>query len=298
MKKAFTLIELLVVIAILGTLVGSMFYIFGSTESARSVECMANMGNLAKAVLNAQMDKSNNPDRRFPLAGSVEGMEIRIHTKQNSRNRYMEFPGWISWNSRGAYKNNPSSHVSNQGWFLSTYNQDEEARNYCLTNGTLYSYVKNYSTYLCPGHLKKMPESQRPTWSYVMNGYFGYDKSKGAGTTATDVSPARKEITSPSERLLFAELQWEEYVDYKPNFNSGSGIENDCTLQYADNEIIGFNHKDGNDIVAHVAFADGRVDKIRLPEGGLSEGELKRLTEYLCTAQAYEIKGAGVSKVK
>lgn len=54
MKKGFTLVEILVVIGIIGLIMASLIYFFGSTESARSAECLVNMKNLANAVQDAR----------------------------------------------------------------------------------------------------------------------------------------------------------------------------------------------------------------------------------------------------
>lgn len=299
MKKGFTLVEILVVIGIIGLIMASLIYFFGSTESARSAECLVNMKNLANAVQDARA--STGSVMRYPLAGSQEGRK----TNYGERDSFVEYPGWISWNSQGAYRTKPREHISSSSWLTSAYCQDEETREYCITNGALYRYVKNYKTYVCPGHVKKMPNDQRPAWSYVMNGRFGYDHSEGAYETAPADAHPGLDIDSEASRLahktlLFAELQWEDYTENKPDFSAGTGFRNDCTLQFDDEdggEMIGFNHKDGKDIVAHIVFADGHVDKIVYPKKGLSANELKKLTEFLCTGTDYEIRDGSVKEI-
>jgi len=285
MKKAFTLIEVLVVIGILGILMSVLVtHISGGSESARAVQCLANLGNLGRAV-----QQYGSVHGEYPLAGSVEllGFDESLGI-QNVRERYSELPGWISWNSGGRYRSKPQSHIANQGWFLSAYNEDKTAREYCITNGVLWKYMNgSASCYTCPGHIIKMKKKNMvPGWSYVMNGYFKYDESNGSNARSEGFEGLEyNTLARADRRLLFAELQWEEYAGETPNFSSSGGFENDCTLQYKDSdggEMIGFNHKSGRDKVAHVVFADAHTEKIILPKRGLSVGELKELTKWLC----------------
>ena len=304
MKKAFTMIELIVVIAILGVLMGSMFFIFGDTESARATRCLSNLRNLAKAVQDARMDAASggNPGS-YPLAGSVETFSINSKGSKT----FSEYSGWINWNSRGTYgeldddnKRTGSSHASSAGWFTSAYEQDLMTRLYCISKGSLFDYIKNYEVYVCPSHVKKMPKSLTPAWSYVMNGYFGFDKYEGSDAYTS--APVEADVKYPHQTLLFAELQWESYpeIEVKPDFSNGSGFKNDCTLQYEDDfgsEIIGFNHKDGNNVVAHIVFADGHIDKIVCPREGFSKNALEDLTKFLCTGTPYEVIGGSVKEI-
>lgn len=299
MKKAFTMVELLVVIAIIGMLMGALVYYLGNTESAHAAKCKANLKNLANAVSAASI--AQDGELYYPLAGSHETVGIVMNRSGNSEKRYGEMPGWISWNSDGAYYNNPKDSCASAGWFTSAYNQDDEVREYCITNGTLYKYVKNIDSYVCPRHRKKMPSDKRPAWSYVMNGRFKYDSSMGEEAIPNDdfINVSKSSIKAHST-LLFAELQWEDYIEEKPDFSSGSGFKNDSTLQYSSkdgSEIIGFNHKAGKDIVAHVAFADGHVDVIYYPKKGMSKNQLEELTQFLCRGIDYEIRDGSVNRL-
>lgn len=297
MKKAFTLIEILVVVGILGLLMATLvFYIGGNTDSAQAAKCKTNLKNLATAVVSASVEIGD--DVYFPLAGSCETMSIALQRGGGSNKVYDEIPGWVSWNSDGKYRSKPTSHASSAGWFTSAYEQDPEVREYCITNGAVYKFVRNHETYLCPMHLKKMPANKRPVWSYVMNGYFGYDTSEGSKSLYRDYYPGKKTSSVYAHStLLFAELQWEDFIDVKPDFSESAGFENDCTLQYHENdgaEIIGFNHKVGNDVVAHVVFADCHVEAIKYPRNGMSEKDLEELTKLLCTGKDYEIRNGSV----
>lgn len=277
LKKAFTLLELLIVIAIIAALMGIMLKTVGGTdEAARSVQCFANMKNLSAAVQAYVAETS-----RYPLAGSVEMLDIDL-VNGNARKTYSEMPGWISWNSRCTYRSKPQSHVASSSWFTSAYNQDYETRQFALTNGALWKAVGNSpECYVCPSHVIKMPSSSKPCWSYVMNSYFGWDTSEGSKATASnDPRKLREYISRADKRILFAELQWSNLTGESPDTSSGPGINNDCVLQYGDRygETIGFNHKSGRDICAHVIFADGHTDNIVWKDGM----NVKDLTKWLC----------------
>lgn len=286
MKRAFTLVELLIVIGIIGTLMATLIhYAWGGTEAARAAQCKANLKNLANAVGNAVA--ADTTYHRYPLAGSIEHVNFGGFDSGNagSNRTYSEQKGWISWNSNGAYKNNPKNHVANQGWFTSTYNNDRETREYCLTNGALWSVISaSAETYRCPNHTRVMKEAN-PNWSYVMNAWFGWDETMGQGTRQFLGRTA--DGMRADKRLLFAELQWTDYTGEKPEANASSGTRCDCTLQYkgcggkAEPEVIGFNHKSGRDVVAHVVYADGHVDEIAWRDGQ----DLQELTKWLCEAK-------------
>ena len=300
-QRGFTLIELMVVIAIIGTLIAVLVVnLMGSTESAKSAQCLANMKQLAQGVQSYARD-----NRWYPLAGSVERMAIDESSGvgRNVKGKYNELRGWISWDSHGVYRSTPRAHASSAGWFTSAYNQDDTVREYCITNGVLWGHVnKTRKCYTCPSHLKKMPASQQPNWSYVMNSYFGFDESKGSDFKSTWYWVVRVDTVPRADKiLLFAEMQWEDYTGETPNFSQGAGTENDCTLQYRagdGGESIGFNHKHKNDIEAHVVFADGHTDKIRWPRSGMSKNELRDLTEWLCEGKDVTFNGKRYEELK
>ncbi len=300
MKKAFTLVEMLIVIAIIGLLMAALVvHLRGGTESARSAQCLTNMKNLASAVTQYAQNSQH-----FALAGSVEKFKIDdSRGVRDIKERYYELPGWISWNSQGAYKSNPQSHIANSGWFTSAYEQDDIKRWYALTNGVIWKYMNGAaSCYTCPNHLRKVSPAVKPFFSYVMNGNFGWDASLGG-----DAMPEQyygeffADVKRPDKTLLFCELQWEQYTGKSPNFNKSPGTENDCTLQYESSEggeTVGFNHKNGRDVVAHVVFADGHVEKLAWPSSGMSDSELRELTEWLCEGKDISFNGKKYEKLK
>lgn len=300
MKKAFTLVELLVVIAIIGVLASVLMVTFGSgTESARATKCLIGMRNLANGVTARAMDAGY-----YPLAGSVERYGIdESQGIQNVKECYDEVPGWISWYSQEAYRSKPSSHVSSASWFISCYSQDEDARLYCLTNGTLWKYIsKNADVYVCPSHQRAMSKNLKPAWSYVMNARFGYDDTEGSGSKSQHYYGTRfGDLKRADRTLLFAEIPWAaNLTDPDPQYSTSSGTDFDCTLHYTDKhkELIGFDHKDGRRWVAHVVFADGHAEKLYQPEGGLDAQKVQELTDWLCRGKDVSFNGERYEELK
>ena len=301
MKKAFTLIELLVVIGILAILIGVLIStIANGTEVARAARCLTNMKNLANACNSYAMASSH-----YPLAGSVERRGLGPSRGNGITKTFWEIPGWISWDSRGAYEGKTTSHVASGGWFTSAYNNDFEVRQYALTNGALWRYVsENADVFVCPSHLKAM-RIQRPLWSYVMNERFGYDTSQGSQGKLYDPRIEYGHLSRPDRVLLFAELQFLANDKVDVHADAGAGIRNDCTLQYNHNEVIGFNHPNGKrGISANVVFADGHIEKLVIPASptgdkwavAIGRSELEDLTEWLCKGEDVFFNGAKYEK--
>lgn len=287
MKKAFTLIELLIVVAIIGVLSAIMLGVFsGGNEAARNARCVSNMRNLASACQGYAANYG-----WYPTAGSVE--KFRLDSSSGVRNLkeiYSEHPGWISWNSAGAYDNAPTRSCASSGWQISTYDQNEDARMYSLTNGVLWKFVSgNHETYLCPAHVNKM-KKQPPNWSYVMNAYFGWTSRPGTESYDNNYKGNVEfgTLKRADKILLFAEIPFAG-IGVTANDTTSSGQACDCTLQYrglsnvSSPETIGFNHKVGKrEYCANVVFADGHIEQLIYPRSGMSESELQELTEWLC----------------
>ena len=154
-------------------------------------------------------------------------------------------------------------------------------------------------------------ESVVPVWSYAMNSYFGWTENvknfglRDAGRPGVEYGDNNKAGVNADRLLLFAELQWEDWTGVQPDFSTSSGYDNDGILQYGSaskthgNEIIGFNHKSGRDVVAHVVFLDGHTDKIVLPmkrgkktQPQLSKAEMQELTTWLCQGKSIRFNGS------
>ena len=283
MRKAFTMIELLVVIGLIGVLMATLAVSFsGGTESARAAQCLANMKSLANGV-----QAYVGGEGRYPLAGSLEALGFdESQGVRNVKKVYREWKGWISWNSRETYKSRPQNHSSSMSWFTSTYSTDLDAREFALTNGAIWTAMSGSATcYRCPNHTRVLKGSN-PNWSYVMNAFFGWDYSLGSDAVAVnDPRLLREYVTRADRRLLFAEIPFASYTGDTPNTDSGSGTACDCVLQYKGTgpnpESIGFNHKSGRDITAHVVFADGHAEKLLYKE----KQDVQELTRWLCEAK-------------
>ncbi len=299
--QGFTLIELLVVIGIIGILMTVAFVGFsGSTESARAAKCMTNMRGLATAVQNYGMAVG-----WYPHAGSVES----IYASSNNGVGYREHPGWISWLSKDKY-NNHSSPTSRRGDCnipsLSETNPDTSL--FALTNGAIWSYTgKSHAIYTCPSHLEQCRKVENgafvPQWSYMMNSYFGYDRLKQAVASGVGNAKEYGTISAPDRRLLFAEIPFlpiEGTAQESPVLRGGSNTL-DPILEYKDgystsHESIGFNHKAGKKYMAHVAFADGHVAKMAMPNAGSSD-DIRDLTDGLCCGDEISYNGRNYERV-
>ena len=309
MKKAFSLVELLVVIAIIAVLAGVLLGTFsGGTESARVARCLSNLRSLAAGCQGYAMTSGH-----YPCAGSVEYCTIGSDSQGNATEIYHEVPGWISWNSRGAYEQRQTSSKAQNSWYVSTYEKDRETQVFCLTNGCIWKYVSgNHDIYKCPKHVDKMAKKAMPSWSYVMNAYFGWTGTAGSDIQADkdDCGFWYKGFSRADRVLLFAELPFLEIarpaVEQEIADTSAGGTMCDCILQYKKpsgnnisnglntkdgSEAIGFNHKVGNTVYANVVFADGHVEKLTCPKDGLSRSALQELTGWLCTGQDVSFNG-------
>ncbi len=285
LKEGFTLIEMIVVIAILGLLMGTLVYtIGGGTAAARAAQCKANLKSLSTAFASAATTDARW--QRYPLAGSIEHMDTVQDGNNHFKKVYTEQKGWISWNSAQAYKSGPSDHVASASWMTSAYDSNEDSRLYAMTNGALWAMMNgSMDNYRCPAHIEALSNEMVPNWSYVANAWFGWDETQGANARSFNGRRAVDSNLRADRRLLFAELEWSGYTGTTPNFNSGAGTENDCTLQYKDcvkgfsnPEAIGFNHTSGHEVVAHVVYLDGHVSEIVYVDGQ----DLKELTQWLC----------------
>lgn len=297
MKKGFSLVELLVVIGIIGILAGVLMGVFsGGSDSARAARCLSNMKNLANACQTYGMKTD-----RYPNAGSIETLEM--DTSRGARNvekKYNDRPGWISLDTEGKYPS--TSHSANA--IIGMFSEDEDKAAHALTNGCLWVYVaRNRQTYICPQHVKRRGKSGKPHWSYLMNEEFGWDKSEGSRSYSTAGNCKwYGRLNNADKILLFSEVPFMNNTSWQPDGESGT-TDTDSVLQYSKNEIIGPNHISGRNLFAHVAFADGHVEKLRIPYSGnvknpqVNEGQLRQLTEWLCKGKDYSFDGRNYTEL-
>ena len=310
-RPAFTIIELLVVIGIIGILAGVLLSSFsGGTESARAAKCLANMRNLAQGAISYA---AKNKHGLFPYAGS--------HAKIDQKLAYTEHVGWISWLSindeyykRG--KDGGPARSFQKCDNISAFCDDDDKAAFAITNGALWNCVgQNRETYVCPSHAilaKKHGKGHKlkVRFSYAMSAFFGYDWTKGTdaatdgdGGVSMNGSDVRLDRT-----LLFAELPFaiqgttdsSNKVDEDTAYSTANNTYLiDCTLQYSATingksyyggfkewngtaEAIAFNHKSGKRYCAHVAFADGHVERLLMPKAGSGGLNAAQLTAALC----------------
>lgn len=311
MKKGFTMIEMLVVIGIIGILSGILVASFsGGTESARAAKCLSNMRSLAQACLTA--GAADTDWHKYPAAGSHEHMWIDPNGS-SPHVVYGEIKGWVSWFSQGAYVGDVRTHKGSASMMTSLYSTENEQNLFCLTNGALWKYVGgNASVYVCPNHAKRKGLKHDPAWSYIMNSKFGWDYSKGSRTVG-DQRQTFGSVDRADKLLLFAELPYSGIGSWQPD-GTGSGTDCDCVLQFngtlagdtsplaSGTENIGVNHKNGRNLFAHVAYADGHAEKLRIPYTGnikspkIDDGELNQLTAWLCTGTDVTFDGKKYQK--
>ena len=306
-KNGFSLVELLIVIGIIAILGGVMLTQFSSsTESALATSCLNNMRSLCNGVL-AQASK----DGFYPSAGSYKYLELNQGSEDF--NKELEHPGWIDGGAVSCY------HESSD---------DGEDQKNAIEKGSIWRAMGGArSVYICPSHTKTCKRGGKPVpkWSYVMNGYFGWDcgkvyaggnggsRSYGSGSMSFKFSSSILK-RSADKVLLFAEIPFVSNAAHEPEFETGANSYNDPILQFAAGdgdskynksaeqggaapESIGFNHKVGNDYGAHVAFADGHCIRLILPRD-CSENDIQALTSWLCSGQEYTYNGTRYEKVE
>jgi prepilin-type N-terminal cleavage/methylation domain-containing protein/prepilin-type processing-associated H-X9-DG protein len=310
MKKGFSLVELLVVIGIIGILAGVLMGVFsGGGDSARAARCLSNMKNLANACQTYGMKTS-----RYPNAGSIETLEMDTSAGvRNVKTLYRDRAGWISLDTEGKYPS--QSHSANS--VIGMYCEDESKAAHALTNGCLWVYVaRNRQTYICPQHVKKCGKNAKPLWSYLMNEFFEWDDSEGGKSySTTGKCKWYGHLNNADKILLFSEVPFMDNSSWQPDDASASidtdavlqpaavspvtekDLQGACSVYYPANETIGANHVSGRNLFAHVAFADGHVEKLRIPYTGsvknpkVDDSQLELLTSLLCGGKDYSFNG-------
>ena len=315
-RRGFTLIELLIVLGIIAILVGVMLgTMSGSSESAKAARCLGNMRTLAQACMAAAA--ADTTWHRYPAAGSHEYMDVDESNRTRPTVYYGEHKGWISWNSQGVYQGKKAkTHQASASWMTSMFSENRDENLYCLTNGAIWKYVGgNAGTYVCPSHAtaKSRRGKSKPVWSYLMNSQFGWDYSQGSKALG-DVRKVFGDLNRADKMLLFSEVPFSGIGAWQPD-GTGAGTDCDCVLQFNGSlvqqtssmlkgqECIGVNHKNGRNLYAHVAFADGHVEKLSIPYSGnikapqIDDGELRNLTAWLCVGKDVSFDGKRYQKM-
>lgn len=267
-KKAFTLVELLVVIGIIAVLTGVLLSTFGkASDAALSAVCLSNLKNLSTATLAVGLPPARSWEKEYVYAAQGD----------NFSHVYFENPGWISWYSKNLYAWSGAQWRANSSQRsscheVSMYSTNYEEVQWALSHGAIYGHLSgNKSCYVCPLHKRHFPSAN---WSYFM--YF----TGWADEEKTVVMPGNIPKIGADRKLLFGEIP---FMKGSPGdwFPSGEAAtdETDAALQ-VESENIGANHKLGKDWVAHVAFMDGHVEKLRISQT-MTAADLRELTEFL-----------------
>jgi prepilin-type processing-associated H-X9-DG protein len=268
----------------------------GGTESARAARCLGNMKNLANACQTFAMRH-----HYYPNAGIVKEISMDESSGINqAKVKYTVRKSWI-----GCDKDNVGMYCDN----------DRQATD-ALTNSCLWTYVAhNRQTFICPSHAKRFGAKLTPRWSYLMNGYFGWTTPESGGSSTGGCKKWYGNLDQAERRLLFSEVPFMNNSSWQPD-DPGYSTDTDGILQasaespvkeadikgvspayYPGEETIGANHTSGRNLFAHVVFADGHVEKLRIPYTGsiknpeVDEGQLKLLTSLLCGGKDYSFNG-------
>ena len=254
MKKGFTLVEMMIVIGIIGALAAVLISQAGGiTEQARATKCKSHMRNLAQGVQAFAVAHEH-----YPCAGSHEveaGLTLRRRNKE-----YYGVNGWIGWGEGSVDKYvAPFNQSHNQkGWnesYSNNLDNPDKGAQFAVTNGVIWSHIKDLESYVCPVHRNMCKKNGfTPLWSYVMNAAFGYDSSRGSGSSGDgsgghDYDHYGIEFGGtprpPDRMLLFAEMQFADigFGDRMIDKRSPGDWAADCTLQYRTDKNARFNDK-------------------------------------------------------
>ena len=297
-RLGFTLIELLVVIATVGVLIAAALpMIRGTSDSAMAAKCMANMRNIAEATLiyaSRDIEYGYYPSAGFfRYIGFALGDPVPKYKPRRPWISNMGSPANLDKNWEG--KKRPGKEAyGNVAHFTEkpNYEKPDDHNNplFAVKHGAIWAYTgQSFDVYRCPVHTSAFEKAHKypPSWSFVMNGKFGFDSDgKGVhGFNGQSVKSSTVIGRPPDKVLMFAEVQGLELKDKKHKVNleplvNGADFKTDAILEH-DKENIGFNHPlSKGRYCGHVAFADGHVEKIVMPQ---NQGNIKELTKWLCS---------------
>lgn len=310
LRRGFSLVELIIVIGIIAILSGVMIATFGGgTASARAARCLTNMKNLANACQTYGMASTY-----YPLAENfvyIKPNTSRSGGEINVRMSYLETPGWISAYSDGMFPATSYGRPTS----VSLYSSNDDEVKYALEHGVLFKYVSgNHETYVCPDHARHMGPNVRVNWSYLMNAAFGWNKADRAKPNSDAGRTEYGTLSHADKILLFSEVPYMGFNSWQPS-GEGSSTDTDAVLQFSEAgldsktafsgggsaEEIGVNHKGGKNYFAHVAFADGHTEKLRVPlnsDKKPNTAGFAALTTWLCAGYDVSFDGKSYKRVK
>lgn len=286
------MIEMIIVIGIIGVLAGVLLSKFGgATDSARASQCLTNLRNLATAAHSCAM-RSNGD---FPAASSMQYRTLDAASQKLGKAKRI---GWIS-----------GSEKSPAAKFQAVYfdETDDTTLEFAITNG-VNGYAEHglmwkavgcsRQVYQCPIHAaacRKANGGRNPGWSYVMNRWFGAADMETEAWYALRMNGIRFKVNEtdgdkdrPADKvLMFAEIQGLDIPSLNITAETGKDKQMADAVLDDRKESIGFNHKSGRRYTAHVAFADGHVEKLMNP----LNDDRQKLTKYLCRGHSINFDG-------
>ena len=148
------------------------------------------------------------------------------------------------------------------------------------------------------------------TSSEIRQSFLDFFKSK-----EHEIVPSSPVVIPADKTLLFSEVPYMGFNSWQPE-GTASSTDTDPILQYSESgldegsktvysgggssEEIGVNHKSGRNYFAHVAFADGHVEKLRVPMSGKKPNTsgFGELTSWLCAGYDVSFDGSRYNRVK
>jgi prepilin-type N-terminal cleavage/methylation domain-containing protein/prepilin-type processing-associated H-X9-DG protein len=163
-KRAFTLIEMLVVVAIIMVLAALLFPALGRVrESGRMVRCSSNLRQLYFATMNFTADGT--------MPSAITGWY------QGGDDLWCLRHGWITWSTWTDYPTNSPTGKASKPSDSDTYVWENATPaclgTICITNGSLWGYVKGIDVYVCPTH-KTLKGCNNAVRSYSMSTALSY----------------------------------------------------------------------------------------------------------------------------
>ena len=177
-RQSFTLIEMLVVIAVIIILAGLLLPAVGPLrERGRYAKCTSNLKQLHAAAINYATDY-----QEMPASASTVAKGVTAWAKDQT--------GWIDWIWYG--ENDQRCY-----WYDYGPNAGSREGTTCITNGMLYTYIRDARIYMCPTFESRKPFAM--DWGTVANPVRSYGMNRAARRLNIYA------LTRASRTLLFAD---------------------------------------------------------------------------------------------